>query len=98
MNSFNLVGQVISEPERFESSSGTKICRLKIAVERTFREHADQNEIYEIALFRNLAAEEYRVGQFVAVNGRLQANNYEKDGNQYCNVRLLGNSVTVLVS
>lgn len=98
MNSFNLVGQIIAQPERFESSSGTKICRLKISVDKNLREQSDAGEVYEVALFRNLASEEYRVGQYVAVNGRLQANNYEKDGNRYFNVRLLGNSVTVLVS
>lgn len=98
MNSFNLVGQIISPPERFESSSGTKICRLRLSVDKTGREQAESSEVYEVALFRNLAGEEYRVGQYVAVSGKLQANNYEKDGNQYFNVRLLGSAITVLAS
>ena len=94
MNAFYLAGRIIDTPEKLESANGTKICRLKIAVEKNIKEANDVYEIFEITLFRNLAQESFETGQLVAVNGRLQANNYEKDGNLYYNVKLIGNSVT----
>ena len=49
-------------------------------------------------MFRSLAEENYEVGQYLAVNGKLQANNYEKDVNYYYNAKLLANSVAFVGS
>ena len=95
MNTFNLVGRVCEEPERFESANGVKVCRLRVSVEKNTK---DENgyDIYEVALFRNLAEEKLEVGQCVALTGKLQANNLEKDGNTYYSSKLIGNSLTLL--
>ena len=93
MNGFYLMGRIISEPERGETANGTRYCRLKISVDKNARDQEETSEIYEIAVFRNLAENEYKIDQNIGVCGKLQANNYEKDGVQYCNVRLLGNTV-----
>ena len=95
MNTFNLVGRVCEEPERFESASGVKVCRVRVSVEKSNRDD-DGYDIYEVALFRNLAEEKLEVGQCVALTGKLQANNLEKDGNTYYSTKLIGNGLNLL--
>ena len=95
MNTFNLVGRVCEEPERFESANGVKVCRIRVSVEKSNRDD-DGYDIYEVALFRNLADEKLEVGQCVALTGKLQANNLEKDGNTYYSTKLIGNGLNLL--
>ena len=96
MNGFYLVGRIVGNPERVETSSGLSLCRLKLSVNRTNRDLAEEAEIYEIVLFRGLAEMRYEEGQNVAVSGRLQANNFDKEGTVYYHANLIGNSVTVI--
>ena len=96
MNYFVLVGCIVEEPERTETSAGMKLCRLKISVGKTNKDQQEESEIFEVALFRNLATEEYQVGQNIAISGRLQSSNVERDGVMFYNTRLIGNSVTLI--
>ncbi len=96
MNGFNLVGRICFEPERAKTGSGLPLCRLRIAVNKSGKEQEDDSEIFEVVLFRALAEAEYQIGQLVAVSGKVQANNFEKDGNVYYHANLLGNSLTIL--
>ena len=96
MNNFVLVGRIVEEPERSETSAGIKLCRLKISVDKTNKDQQEESEIYEVALFRNLATDEYLVGQNIAVSGKLQASNVLRDGVMYYNIRLVGNTVTLI--
>ncbi|MBQ6478304.1 MAG: single-stranded DNA-binding protein [Erysipelotrichaceae bacterium] len=98
MNAFYLVGRIIEEPEKLETASGIKLCKLRVAVEKNGKDAGETYEVYEIVMFRSLAEENYEVGQYLAVNGKLQANNYEKDGNYYYNAKLLANSVAFVGS
>lgn len=95
MNAFYLVGRVMDVPEVVETANGIKYCRLKMSVIRNNRDGDEQNEIFEVSLFRNLAEEKFVKDGYVAVNGRIQANNYDKDGTLYYNCKLIGNSVTL---
>lgn len=97
MNTFNLVGCIMSEPERGETANGLNLCRIRIAVEKAnAKDQANDFEEFEVALFGNLAGQEFMTGQIVAISGRLQANNYEKDAITYHNVRLTANTVSVI--
>ena len=93
---FGFAGRIIDEPERLETSNGVKLCRLHISVDKTGKDKDEQSEIYEVTVFRNLADENYQVGQYVAVNGKLMPNNYDKEGTLYYNSKLVGNSVTFI--
>ena len=98
MNAFYLVGRIIEEPEKLETANGMKLCKLRIAVEKNSKDSNETYEVYEIVMFRSLAEENYEIGQYLAVNGRLQANNYEKDGNYYYNAKLLANAIAFVGS
>ena len=91
MNTFNLVGRITDEPERFESANGVKVCRIRVSIEKSGKDQDEGYDVYEVALFRTLAEEKLEVGQCVALSGKLQANNLEKDGNTYYSARLVGN-------
>ena len=96
MNGFYLVGKITSEPEKGETINGTKLCRLRISVDKAVKDQGENFEIFEVTLFRGLAETDYEIGQSVAIGGKLTASNYEKDGNQYYNVRLVGNSISII--
>ena len=96
MNGFYLMGKIIAEPEKGETINGTKLCRLKIAVEKTVKDQGENTEIYEVTVFRTLAEADYEINQSVGIVGKLTASNYEKDGNQYYNVRLVGNNISII--
>ena len=55
-----------------------------------------EEEILEVVLFRSLAEDRYEDGQYIAVNGRIQANNFEKEDVTYYHANLIGNSVTLI--
>ena len=78
MNLFALAGYIIEEPVKITTDNGIRLCRLKISVEKNSKETEEDKEIYEVTVFRNLVDENYRVGQFIAVSGRLVSNNYRK--------------------
>ncbi len=96
MNGFYLVGTIVEEPEKTETSTGLKLCRLKLSVNKPFKGQEDGNEIFEVVLFKNLAEEHYEIGQVLAVTGRVQANNFEKEGNVYYHANLIGNNVDLI--
>ena len=98
MNAFYLVGRIIEDPEKLETANGIKLCKLRMAVEKNGKDASETYEVYEIVMFRSLAEENYEVGQYLAVNGKLQANNYEKDGNYYYNAKLLANAIAFVGS
>ena len=97
MNSFNLFGKIIQEPERSMTANGINLCKVKIAVNKN-NEKDETFDIYEITLFRKLAEENYNVGQYIAVNGKLLSNTIEKDDIVYHNVSLIGNNIDIVNS
>ena len=96
MNSFYLVGKIVDSVDMTRTSNGINIARLHLAVERLNKDQEVTSDIFEIVLFRSLAERTYKDGQTVAITGKLQANNYEKDGVSYYNNQLIANSVYVM--
>ena len=88
MNSVNLIGRLCADPEARMTQSGVKVCKLRLAVQRDFK---NQDGDYE-ADFINCAAwrstadfiEKYFVkGQGIGVTGKLQTRSWEdENGNK----------------
>ena len=96
MNLFALAGYIVDEPVKITTENGVKLCRLKVSVEKSAKDSEEDQEIFEVTVFRNLVDENYREGQFITVSGRLTANNFRSENNkQYYNANLIGNSVTL---
>ena len=67
MNGFYLVGKITSEPEKGETINGTKLCRLRISVDKSVKDQGENFEIFEVTLFRGLAETDYEIGQSLSV-------------------------------
>lgn len=84
MNSVNLIGRLCADPEARMTQSGVKVCKLRLAVQRDFK---NQDGEYE-ADFINCVAwrstadfiEKYFVkGQGIGVTGKLQTRSWEDE-------------------
>ena len=67
-----------------------------LRADRMFRFKAGPKDSWCKLLKTGLAETDYEIGQSVAIGGKLTASNYEKDGNQYYNVRLVGNNISII--
>lgn len=96
MNTFNIFGKIIEEPEKIVTSNGTKMCKLKVSVSKNNTDQEITHDILDVALFRKLAEEEYDVGQYVAINGKLTSNSYKNENNTYNFINLIANNIEVI--
>lgn len=89
LNIFACVGRLTRDPELNYTASGTPVCRLGIAVNRSYK---SGEEIKEDVLFINAVswgkqgencAKYLTKGRRVAINGELRGNNWtDKEGNK----------------
>ena len=81
MNKVYLIGNLTRDPELSETTSGIAVCRLTIAVNRTYNSEVDY---FNITVWRTVAencGKFLKKGSKVAVCGSLQNRSYEdKDG------------------
>lgn len=95
MNSYSLAGKVIETPEQCVTNAGTKYLKLKLEVEKNYKDN-ESSEIYEITLWGSLAEEEIKKGCVLGVRGHMSANSYEKDGKFYYNCSLVAEKLSCL--
>ena len=83
MNKVYLIGNLTRDPELSETTSGIAVCRLSIAVNRTYNNEVDY---FNITVWRAVAencGKFLKKGSKVAICGSLQNRSYEdKDGNK----------------
>ncbi len=96
INSFYLVGRIVDTADMTKTSNGVNIARLHLSVERLNKDQEVTNDIFEIVLFRSLAERSFKEGQVIAISGKLQANNYVRDGVIYYNNQLIASSIYVM--
>lgn len=96
MNLFEIVGKVMNEPTVNESSTGVKMCKVKVALNSNKPNDTNESEIVEVALFRDLANTALKVGQQVAIDGRISSFKAERENNTYYNLGLIGNHIAIL--
>lgn len=84
MNRVTLCGRLTRDPELRATSTGTSVCTFTIAVDRP----RNKDGVKEADFIRckcfgkqgESVAYYKRKGEMIAVDGRIQNNNYEKDG------------------
>jgi len=97
MNTVNIAGKVVEEPQKSTSSNGVNLAKFQISVDKTNKDGSlNGYDLYEICVFRELADIQLKKGQFIGVTGKLTANNYEKDGKSYFNCSIVGNNICLL--
>jgi len=101
LNSYLLVGKVLSQPVLKETSGGIRYAPLLLEVKKEFKNASGNfdSDVYQIMLWKNQAEEAVEramVDSLVCVKGRIQASNYAKDGEVYYHGDLVGERVEYL--
>lgn len=95
MNNANLMGRLTKDPELKYGASGTAYANFTIAVNRAFKK--DEVDFINCACFGKTAeaiAEYARKGDQVGVNGRIQVDQYEKDGTKVYSTKVMVDGFT----
>ena len=85
-NKVFLVGRLVKDPEARVTSSGIAVSRFTIAIDRLSkksREDSSQTDFINIVTWRRLAeiaAQYLKKGKLIALEGALQIDDYEKNG------------------
>lgn len=110
MNSVNLIGRLVREPELKYTQSGLAVLRFTVAVDRKLskdkKEEAERNnqptaDFISCTAFGKTAeviANYHSKGSQIAVEGRIQTGSYEKDGRRIYTTDVLVNSITFVGS
>ena len=88
MNTFFVVGRVVSQPELKRSGMGAAICSVDLEVERPFKnsEGVIESDIIRIDVWRGAAetlASAATKNSWIAARGRIQTRTYEKEGQKW---------------
>ena len=103
MNQTLLVGRLTTTPEIHTTDTNMKYTTLTLAVTRQYKniEGEYETDFIPIKLYNNIATQaiEYtRKGDLIGVRGRLQNNNYEKDGVTQYTMEVIAEKVSFLSS
>ena len=103
MNKIDLIGRITHNVELRKTSSGKSVVQFDIAVKRTFK-NADgeyDTDFFQIDTFNHTAdyvANYCNKGDLVAISGRLQNANYEKDGKMVYKNSIIGEEIMLCSS
>lgn len=97
MNSFILIGKVVKEPEFKETNSGKKFSRIFVTEKRSYKNLKEEYDLdtYEVTVWGNNIIENIKVDDLIAIKGRLQSYEFEKDETKYHNVELVGEKISL---
>lgn len=110
MNSVNLIGRLVRDPELKYTQSGLAVLRFTVAVDRKLskdkRDEAERNnqptaDFISCTAFGKTAeviANYHGKGSQIGVEGRIQTGSYEKDGRTIYTTDVLVNSITFVGS
>ena len=99
VNKIILVGRVTKSPELKTLPSGQSICNLSIATNRTYTQNGEKKEDVEfsdVVVFGIQAentAKYVEKGQEVAIVGRNQTRQWEKDGVKHYRTEIIADSI-----
>lgn len=101
MNQCIIIGVVKTQPEFKETANGNKIGQIIIEANRMYRNNKGDYDadLLQVTLWKNLAeeCESYlEKGMLVAIRGRLQANNYQKEDEIYYRAEIIAERLILL--
>jgi len=84
-NKVFLIGRLTRDPEMKLTTAGLAVCRYTVAVDRIGKKNATEKvtDFLRVVAFNRLAeicGQYLKKGKLIAVEGRLQVETYEKDG------------------
>jgi len=97
INSVTLVGRMTRDPELRYTNNGTEVCDFSIAVNKPWDK--DNADFFDVTCWRGLAetvSKYCNKGSQVAIEGRLQQERWEKEGQKRSKVSVVANQVEFL--
>ncbi|RAP34178.1 single-stranded DNA-binding protein [Candidatus Marinamargulisbacteria bacterium SCGC AG-439-L15] len=100
-NQATLIGRLVRDPEYRLTTSGIEVCRFTIAVNRFKKANSEESnaDFIRIVTWRRLAeiCNQYlKKGKLVAIEGRLQIDSYEKDGQKRYSSEVVADNMQML--
>jgi len=101
LNQIILVGRIVEVPKLDKTENGNSITKLKIEIDRNFRnaEGIYEEDLIEVTLWKGIAESVThlaKVGSLVAVKGRIQTHSYTKNKKTYLNYEIIAEKVIFL--
>ncbi len=101
LNVVVLIGRLTRDPEARYTVSGVAVTNIGLAVERPFtnREGERETDFFDVVCWRKLAetvANNLRKGRLVAVQGRMQQDRWQQDGQNRSKVVVVADQVRFL--
>lgn len=101
MNQVTLVGRIVKDPTVETFESGKVVSNITIAISRPYKnvDGIYETDFINCVLWEGVAtniAEYCKKGDLIAVRGRLQNNNYEKDGQKVFKLEVVAEKVSFL--
>jgi len=103
LNQVVLVGRLTRDPEVIEIDNEKKVSNLSLAISRPFKNMDGEYEtdFVEVTLWNAIAentAEYCKKGDVVGIRGRIQVDNYEKDGERKISTKVIAERLTFIQS
>lgn len=99
MNKVFIIGRLVRDPEFRLTPSGIALCRFTIAVDRIPKTEENSADFIRVVTWRRLAeiCNQYlKKGKLIAVDGRLQIDSYEKDGEKKYSSEVVADGMQML--
>jgi single-strand DNA-binding protein len=96
-----LIGRLTRDPEMRMTMSGVPVTRFTLAVDRGYKREGQEStaDFIRVVTWRRLAeiCNEYlKKGKLVEVDGRLQLDSYEKDGEKVYSAEVVADNMKML--
>jgi single-strand DNA-binding protein len=98
-NKVFLIGNLTRDPELRYTTSGVPVTRFTLAINRNFKSGNQDADFIKVVTWRKLAefcGEYLAKGKSVALEGRLQIDEYEKDGKKRTGAEIVADNVQFL--
>ena len=99
LNVIAIMGRLVADPELRTTPAGVNVCKFRIACDRNFAKPGEQRQadFIDVIAWRQQAefvCRYFQKGSLVAINGRLQTNNYQdKTGANRTAVEVVANNI-----
>jgi single-strand DNA-binding protein len=99
MNSVNLLGRLVADPEMFKTNSGVLIAKVRLAVDGRSKDDVLFIDVKFFNKTAELIEKYFKKGSQVGVSGSLSQENWEtKEGNKRSRLVVLANNISFVGS
>ena len=99
LNSINIHGRLVADPDFNQTQSGVSVCKLRVAVDRSYAKQGEEKitDFFDVTAWRGLADmldRYFTKGKEIVIHGSMQSRKWQdKDGNNRISWEVLADSV-----